>query len=366
MKPVELWEELKRRRVVRVAIAYAVTVFVVLQVADLTFEPLGLPDWSYRFLILVAVAGFPVAVALAWAFDVTPEGVRTADAEGPASSKGAGRWVVGAAVLAALAVGFWHFSGGPDPVGAEGIDAELVAVMPFRVSSNDERVTILREGVIDMLAPIFSGTPRTVDSGAMISAWREYGGGDDVDLSEGQAVELARRLGAGRAVVGSVVGSADAFSVNARLLSVPDGGVIGVASVDGSSARLRETISQLAAQILSMEEGVEEGQVDYLSDVPLEALEAYLEGRRYYRQTRYVASRTAFSRALDVDSTFALAALGAWEAVTMGVDADRAGLRARTVRILNEHGATLPPRDRVYVELLPQLLGQPGSVVARL
>jgi hypothetical protein len=45
---------------------------VVLQVADLTLTPLGLPDWSYRFLLILGLAGFPVAVGLAWAFDVTP------------------------------------------------------------------------------------------------------------------------------------------------------------------------------------------------------------------------------------------------------------------------------------------------------
>ena len=363
MRPDEVWAELKRRRVVRVAIAYAVAVFVVLQVADLTFDPLGLPEWSYRFLLVVAIVGFPVAVALAWAFDVTPDGVRAEPGGSDSPGRGTGRWVVGGAAVVALGVGIWQLAGGPGPAEAEGIDPELIAVMPFRVSSGDDRVTILREGVIDLLSPIFSGSPRTVDTGAMMSAWRGVAGDDDEDLAEGQAVELARRLGAGRAVVGSVVGSADAFTVSARLLSVPDGSVIGVASVDGSSAALRETVSQLAAQILSMEAGVDEGQVDYLADVPLEALEAYLEGRRLYRQARYIGARGAFSRALDVDSTFALAALGAWEAVAMGLDADRAGLNARAIRVLEAHASALPSRDRIFVELLPPFVGERRSAV---
>lgn len=349
MKPSELWAELKRRRVVRVVLAYAVTVFVVLQVADLTLEPLGLPAWSYRFLLFLSLAGFPVAVALAWAFDVTPEGVRSESER--KDGRGVGRWVVGGATVLALGIGIWQVGGDPDPLGAEGIDPELMAVVPFRVSSSDERVTILREGVLDLLSPIFSGAPRTVDSGAMINAWEEYGGGYETDLSEGQAVELARRLGAGRVLVGSVVGTGDAFSVNARLLSVPGGELLGTATVDGSATRLRETISEMAAQILSLEAGLEEAQVDYLSAVPLEALEAYLEGRRLYRRNRYVAARTAFSRALDVDSTFALAALGAYESVTMGIDADRDGLLARAVRLLRAHMDALPSRDRVYARL---------------
>ena len=73
MKLDKLWAELKRRRVVRVVIAYAAVVYVVLEVAQLTFEPLGLPDWTYQFLIFIVLAGFPVAGVLAWAFDVTPD-----------------------------------------------------------------------------------------------------------------------------------------------------------------------------------------------------------------------------------------------------------------------------------------------------
>lgn len=356
MNPQELWEELKRRRVVRVVVAYAMAVFVVLQVADLTFEPLGLPSWSYRLLVVLSLAGFPVAVALAWAFDLTRDGVVgdvAGSGPGAARAAGAGRWVVGVAALVALGVGIWRFAGGSDPVVAEGIDAELVAVVPFRVASNDERVTILREGVLDLLAPVLSTSPRSVDTGAMISAWQEYAADEESDLSDDQAVELARRMGAGRVIVGSVVGSAESFAVNARLLRVPGGDVIGSASVDGSSDRLRETVAQLGAQILSMEAGVDRGQVDYLSGVPLDALEAYLEGRRLYRQSRYMEARTAFTRALDADSTFALAALGAWEAVAMGIDADRVGLQARAERTLRAHKASLPPRDRIYADLLP-------------
>lgn len=356
MKPDDIWSELKRRRVVRVALAYAAALFMVLQVADLTLTPLGLPDWSYRFLLILGLAGFPVAVGLAWAFDVTPEGVRRDAGEAPEGKEVAsgrvgrrtGPVVVAVAAVVAVAFGGWQVRGGPEPVGAEALEAELIAVVPFRVSSTDQRVTILREGVIDLLAPIFSRSPRIVDSGAMVSAWKGYVEDETVDLSEGEAVELARRLGAGRVLVGSVVGSGEGFALNARLLRVPGGEVIGDASVDGSADALRDVVSQMSAQILSMEAGIERGQIDVLDDVPLTALEEYLDGRRAYRKNAYTEARTSFSRALDIDSTFALAALGAREAVMMGFDADRFGLLARADRLLRLHADRLPPREREY------------------
>ena len=68
--------ELRRREVYPVIVAYAVVAWVLLQVGEVTFEPLGFPDWAMTALIVVAVAGFPVAVILAWVYDFTPWRIR--------------------------------------------------------------------------------------------------------------------------------------------------------------------------------------------------------------------------------------------------------------------------------------------------
>ncbi|MFL2544478.1 MAG: hypothetical protein ACJ0RV_01405 [Longimicrobiales bacterium] len=344
------WKELRRRRVVRVVAAYAVAVFIILQVASLTFEPLGLPDWTYKFVLILCMAGFPVVAALAWAFDVKKD--NGSDKIKTGRSLRVTRPVM-LGSIALLGVGFalWNFSTNPTEVEADGVDVDLMAVVPFRISSADDRVTILREGVLDMLAPIFSGTPQIIDSGRMINAWRDFAGDSEADLSEAESVELARRLGAGRVLVGSVVGDGESFAMNARLLRVPGGDLIGDVSIDGSAPRLRETLTQLASQVLSMEAGVDEGQIDYLTELPLDALTAYLDGRNAYRRTSYVESRTAHMKALDIDSTFALAAVGAYQAIQMGLDAERFTLRNRALRLLRNHIDNLPPRDQEFVRL---------------
>ena len=80
MKPLSylsgLSAELLRRRVYPVVVAYALVSWVVLQIGEVTFEPLGIPGWIMRALILVVIAGFPVAAILAWKFDITPSGIR--------------------------------------------------------------------------------------------------------------------------------------------------------------------------------------------------------------------------------------------------------------------------------------------------
>ena len=67
------WSELKRRKVVRVAVVYAVAAWAAVEVASVVFPTLLLPDWTLRLLVILALLGFPIALGLAWAFEVRPE-----------------------------------------------------------------------------------------------------------------------------------------------------------------------------------------------------------------------------------------------------------------------------------------------------
>ena len=71
-----LFAELKRRNVFRVAIAYAVIAWLLAQVADLAFDNFGAPDWVPKTFMFVLVLGLPLAVFFAWAFEMTPEGLK--------------------------------------------------------------------------------------------------------------------------------------------------------------------------------------------------------------------------------------------------------------------------------------------------
>ena len=71
------WAELKRRKVMRVAITYAVAAWVIIQVASTTFASFGIPEWAFRFVVIMLVCFFPVAVILSWAFELTPDGIKT-------------------------------------------------------------------------------------------------------------------------------------------------------------------------------------------------------------------------------------------------------------------------------------------------
>ena len=71
-----VWEELKRRNVVRVAVAYAIVSWFLLQLADVILNNFEAPIWVFQSILLVLIIGFPVALILAWAFQLTPEGIK--------------------------------------------------------------------------------------------------------------------------------------------------------------------------------------------------------------------------------------------------------------------------------------------------
>ena len=77
-----IWDEIKRRKVVRVVIAYVLVGWGLIQIADATIEPLRLPEWAGTLVVWLVALGFPFAVVLSWVLDITPEGIRvTGDVE---------------------------------------------------------------------------------------------------------------------------------------------------------------------------------------------------------------------------------------------------------------------------------------------
>ena len=87
---MSLLNELKRRHVFRVAITYIVVTWLILQVADVLLDKIGVPDWTFMVVLVILVIGFPVAVMLAWAYDMTPTGLQRTDAHDESASRSIG------------------------------------------------------------------------------------------------------------------------------------------------------------------------------------------------------------------------------------------------------------------------------------
>jgi DNA-binding SARP family transcriptional activator/TolB-like protein len=216
------------------------------------------------------------------------------------------------AALIALPLLLWVgvFASGRWP-SSESASEDTVAVLPFRVGGADPSLGYLHEGMVDLLAARLDGsvTPRAINSRTMMSAWRRAAGNAG-SLRDTEAVDLAERLGAERVLLGEVVGGPGRLILNASLRSVPEGRVLAQSSVQGPVDSLAALVDGLTVRLTLAGTGEAEHRTQSLESVPLPALEAYLRGAARYRLAEYATARTDFERALEVEPTFALAAMG--------------------------------------------------------
>jgi serine/threonine-protein kinase len=221
--------------------------------------------------------------------------------------RGLATLVLAGLALAALGIGLFR-TRKPPPIAT---DDRVVTVLPFRVAGADPGLSYLREGMVDLLAAKLTGDggARSVDPRTAISAWRHDGGSAQNDLPEGRAVALAQRLGAGRLIEGSIVGTPARLVFTAALVGVSSGRAPVSVSVEGPLDSLSVLVDRLTAQLLAGEAGEGE-KLANLTSTSLPAVKAYLQGRAAYRTGRYSEAVQQFRSALEVDSTFALAGLG--------------------------------------------------------
>ncbi|CAN5772334.1 hypothetical protein BH23GEM9_BH23GEM9_22360 [soil metagenome] len=324
------WAELKRRHVYKVAVVYAAVAVAVWQVADIIVPVLGLPDWIMKLVVIGPIITFPFAIVLAWAYDITPDGIRaTPRAAEPTGSGAAGRSantaatgdiiiafsaramrraVLGILALIVVVGGGWWAAGSRWAAQEPGLSEVSLAVFPFTVRGS-ERLEYLREGVVDLLSRNLSGASelQPLDPSLMLTV---TGGVEPGDPRV--AGGIARRLGAGRFVTGTVNGTGSRIRIDASLFAVRDSvHLVATRTVQGDTTQLFDLIDELTAGLLSelttgaASERMVRTAASTTSSLP--ALKAYLEGEQRYRQGEHRDAAAAFQRALEADSAFALA-----------------------------------------------------------
>ncbi|MFZ5843431.1 MAG: hypothetical protein ACOY3E_11095 [Pseudomonadota bacterium] len=224
--------ELKRRRVFRVATVYAVVGFGIIQIANNIFPPLDLPAWTTRLVILLVLLGFPIALVLAWALELTPEGLRFTtqldqrdNRPAPSAHWGWKRHVVAYVMVALLGAGFailgyrWWV---PAPTLANttkstsGLPArQSVAVLPFVVMGSDANKSQFADGLTEEIINALAQLPELLVT-ARTSAF--YFKGRQIAIPE-----IGRTLGVDHVVEGSVRHVEDRVRVTVQLIRAADG-----------------------------------------------------------------------------------------------------------------------------------------------
>ena len=276
---MSVWSELRRRNVFKVGAAYAVVAWLLIQIVASVQEPLGLPDWFDTAVIVLLILGFPVAVLLAWAYELTPDGIRREpDSVQPASSPArAPPWVayavVGGALL--LAIALFVVREGAGPTAQASVQTLLsrpsVLVLPFTNVSGEASQDYLALGLTDELIGGLQQT-RSFPVAARNASY-EYD-----DTKQG-AQEFARSMGASYLLEGNISVTGDGVRVRAALSGV-DGSQVWSESFQGNTGTTEifdisdEIVSQVATAVLESEVQ----RVHREDRPPADAWEHYIKG----------------------------------------------------------------------------------------
>jgi DNA-binding SARP family transcriptional activator/tetratricopeptide (TPR) repeat protein len=224
---------------------------------------------------------------------------------------------------------------------------QRVVVAPFRIVGAAAGLEYLRDGMVELLSARLADdtAARSVDAGGVLAAWRASGLASTPSVTRSAVVNLAARLGAERAVVGSVVGSPRQLSITATVYAVPSGVSRGEATVSGPADSLTTLVDRLAARLLVAEAGEDERLANYTSK-SLPALRAFLEAQAAFRRSDFIAATRLYDLAIRRDSTFALAAL--YRALTADELNDDLQLRA-AVALAWTNRSALNDRDQTLL-----------------
>ena len=314
MRIDNFFAELKRRNVYKVAVAYAVVAWLVIQAASIFLPAFNAPQWAMQIIILILVIGFPVALAFSWAFEITPEGIKLESEIEPTKSiaRRTGRKIVAATIaLAVVAAGLFVYqlvrskSDTPGSPNTATIENKSIAVLPFvdlsQAKDQEYFCDGISEEILDALAKV-EGLRVVARTSSFLFK------GKNADVSE-----IARKLNVRNVLEGSLRREGSRIRISAQLIDTRDGFHL-----------WSETYERELQDVFAMQDEITRAIVNALKiklavALPVhkqpntEAYDLYLKGRYFVNRKTAVDTKRAidyFQQALAKDPNDALAYAG--------------------------------------------------------
>jgi TolB-like protein/Flp pilus assembly protein TadD len=298
------FEEVKRRKVYRVAAAYIIAAGGIIQLASATFPAWELPNWSLRLVILLLLVGFPIALILAWAFDITAQGIQTTpEITVPRNPRRRNIiMLIATGVVISAATGFFLLP----RVAAHKVD-KSIAVLPFENLSDDKENAYFADGVQDdVLTNLSKISDLRVISRTSVMQYR----GRPTNLRE-----IGKALGVSNILEGSVRRSGNKVRVNVQLIDANTDEHIWANDYDGDVTDVFALQSGLAHEIANaLQAKLSPAEKSQMTRKPTENGEAYLAfvqahdlSCAWEDPAKLKQSEQLYQRAVDLDPNFALA-----------------------------------------------------------
>jgi TolB-like protein/Tfp pilus assembly protein PilF len=316
------FRELKQRKVYRVALGYGFSAWLVIQIAFTVLPSFHVPEWLLQALVVLVALGFPAALVLAWAFDVTPLGIeKTPETAGTVARNRRNVWLLTGVglLIAALAIGsfwIWHPwrttpAGGATTAAATSVatsqTTKSIAILPFENLSRDPDNAYFAEGIQD---EILTRLSKIADLKVISRTSTQHYKSAPENLSE-----IARQLGVAHILEGSVQKSGDAVRVNVQLIKAANDSHLWADTFDRKLTDIFSVESEVAKAIADQLQAKLTGQEKQViaakpTDNP-EAYDAYLRGLAYTLKTantpaNALGAQKYLKEAVRLDPKFAL------------------------------------------------------------
>ena len=297
------FEEVKRRKVYRVAAAYVIAAGGIIQLASASFPAWELPNWTLRLVIVLLLTGFPIALILAWAFDVTAQGIRTTPTAGPRIQVRRNVIMLATAgVIMSASVGFFVLP----RASAHKVD-KSIAVLPFQNLSDDPQNAYFADGIQDdVLTSLSRIGDLKVISRTSVMQYRD---------KATNVRDIGKALGVSNILEGSVRRAGNKVRVNVQLIDANSDEHIWASDYDRDVTDVFAIQSDLAQKIAeALQAKLSPGEKSRVENKPTENGEAYLAFVQAHDLscamedlTKLKQSAQLYQRAIDLDPNFALA-----------------------------------------------------------
>ena len=308
-------EELKRRKVFRVAASYAVVAFIIMQLVEIVFPIFDFPQWTSQFVIILVLIGFPISVILSWVFDRTPQGYiktepkKVLDKEIDVKSKRSEsffnnkkNWLLVAGVIAGILIGrFGQTSGKVENI----INEKSIAVLPFDNLGNDEDDEYFADGMTeDILTELSKIKDLLVISRTTIMKYKD---------SNKTLKTIGKELGVANILEGSIRRVGERVRITGQLINATNDQHLWAEKYDRDIKDIfavQDEVANAIANALRIELSDEESMM--ISESQTESIEAYdyyIKGRRlsyFYESAKREEALENYKKAIQIDPNYAL------------------------------------------------------------
>ena len=316
----KFFSELKRRNVYKIAVAYAVVAWLLIQVATQVFPFFEIPNWAVRLVVLLIAIGFPIALVLAWAFELTPEGIKREEDVDLATrtQSGSRAWIYVVVLCAAISIGLFFLGRytAPSATSRGSLPAKSIAVLPFENLSRDPDNAYFTEGVQEEILTRLAKVAglRVI---ARTSTQRYKSAPENLS-------QIAKELGVAHILEGSVQKAAEEVRVSVQLINASTQAHLWAETYDRKLTDIFAVESEIAKTIAdTLQVKLSDPEQHAIRARPTENTEAYqlyLRGRYFWNKRTGADLKKAidyFNQAIGKDPNYALAYAGLADAYVL-------------------------------------------------